>query len=184
MGALRTGTIVLGFLTLSSTALADGDGYEPSRFRIYAGPALWVPFYANNFDVFAIGGTAAFQWYADSRRIVFIGGRLAFLGDPQGLGRGYVGGYVDGEVGVRPRLISNQRNALTVVVSGSAGGGFIQCPCSAPTIGDVHMSLRAGLGFDLGAFTMDALVGPTVLWNGDGASGAVETLLEGGLRFR
>ncbi len=69
-------------------------------------------------------------------------------------------------------------------MSGGVGGLFISCDCGAPTVGVVHMSLRAGLGFDLGAFTVDALAGPTLMWNGDGAAGAVDALVDLGVRFR
>src|SRR5438067_1162003 len=170
--------------TVSSRALADDDAYAPSAFRVYAGPILWVPFEANNFDIFAIGGTAAFQYYPERRRFFFFGARLAFLSDPQGLGHAYVGGFADAEVGFRPRLVVRRKSAFALVVSGGVGGGFITAPGLAVTAsGYVHASLRAGLGFDVGAFTMDATFGLAVLGNGDGAVGAAESLVEGGVRF-
>ena len=179
---------VLVLLTLSSTALADNEApnaYEPGTVRLYAGPVLWVPFAANNFDIFALGGTLAAQWYVDARRMFFIGARLAFLGDPQGMGAGYVGGFADAEAGVRPRLVLGRKSAFAVLVSGGVGGGFVSCgACSSLyTTGYAHLSLRAGLGFDFGAFTMDALGGPTVLVNGNGNADAIEALVELGVRF-
>jgi hypothetical protein len=181
---MRVVTLIL--LTFASPALADGEASrasEPSPFRVYAGPVFWVPFFANNFDVFAVGGSAAFQYYPDRRRVFFVGGRLAFLSDPQGIGSGYFGGFADAEIGARPRLVESRHNAFTVVVAGGVGGMFIACPCSAPAQGYLHMSLRAGLGFDLGAFTMDALGGPAMFASGNGAGGAIETVVEVGVRF-
>ncbi len=180
----RSVRIALVLLTATSPARADGDANEPSRFRVYAGPILWVPFEANNFDIFALGGTVAFQYYPERHRVFFFGGRLAFLGDPQGIGYRYVGGFADAEVGVRPRLVARGRNAFALVLSGGVGGEFISAlGLAVPTTGFVHLSLRAGLGFDLGAFTMDAIAGPTMFANGDGAAGAVEALVEVGIRF-
>jgi hypothetical protein len=70
------------------------------------------------------------------------------------------------------------------VLSGGIGAGFISAlGLAVPTTGFSHLSLRAGLGFDAGAFTMDALGGITMLANGDGAGGAVEAVVEFGLRF-
>jgi hypothetical protein len=65
-----------------------------------------------------------------------------------------------------------------------AGAGFIDgLPFSPPPIGFAHLAARGGFGVDVGAFTMDALGGITMVANGTGASGAVEVILEGGARF-
>ncbi len=176
--------IAVALLASSSSARADGETYEPSRFRVEVGPILWVPFETNDFDVYAIGATAAFQYFFDRNRVFFVGGRLAFLGDPGGLGAGYVGGFADAEVGARPRLIARGKNAFELVLGVGAGAGFIDNPSvSPPPSGFAHLSFRAGLGFDVGAFTMDVLGGLAMFGSSDGADGAVEALVEGGVRF-
>lgn len=166
-------------LAVSTPARAD-DAYAPSRFRVYAGPALWVPFEIS--DVYAVGGTVAFQWYPEARRVFFVGGRAAILDDPQGIGSGYYGGFFDAEIGARPRLVTRGQSAFALVVSGGAGGLFIACSCSAPTQGYAHLALRAGVGFDAGAFTMDAL-GSVAMFASNGAAGTTEVVVELGARF-
>ena len=172
--------LFFALLAVSTPARAD-DAYAPSRFRVYAGPALWVPFYIN--DVYAIGGTVAFQWSFDARRVFFVGGRVAILEDPQGIGARYYGGIFDAEIGARPRLVTHGQSAFALVASGGAGGAFINCSCSAPTQGFAHLALRAGVGFDAGAFTMDALGGIALLANDTGFGGTTEVVVDFGARF-
>ena len=43
--------------------------------------------------------------------------------------------------------------------------------------------LHAGVGFDAGPFTMDALGGPAMLVNGTGSGGDIEALVDLGARF-
>src|SRR5580765_1526697 len=171
-----TWAFAIALFVAPATALAD-DAYEPSTFRIEAGPIFWVPFYAQNFDIYAIGGTVAFDAFLDKQRIFSVGGRLAFLGDPQGIGKGYVGGYADAEVGARPRLFARGKNAFALVLRAGFGAGFIDgLPFSPPVTSFVHLALRGGVAFDAGVFTMAALAGISMLGNGDGAGGAVEAL--------
>jgi hypothetical protein len=145
---------------------------------------LWVPFEAHDFDIFAVGGTAAFQYFADRLRIFSVGGRLAFL-DARGYGDGFVAAFIDAEVSARPRLFARRASAFEIVLSAGAGAGFIAgvAVSSPPPTGMAHLAARGGLGFDVGAFTMDALAGVTTIANGGGASGAVEVLVEAGARF-
>jgi hypothetical protein len=166
-------------LGASSPARAD-DAYVPSRFRVYAGPALWVPFQIG--DVWAMGGTIAFQWYPEARRVFFVGGRAAILDDPRGIGARYYGGFFDAEIGVRPRIVTRGDSALAFVASGGAGGLFIACSCSAPPEGFAHLALRAGVGVDAGVLTMNML-GGIAMYASNGAAGETEVVVELGARF-
>ena len=178
---MRSALALAFLLALSTPARADADAYTPSAFRVYAGPAMWIS--TESSDTYAIGGTLAFQWHFDARRIFFLGGRAALLEDPRGIGSGYFGGFLDAEIGARPRLVQGRNGAFALVGSGGVGAGFIKCSCSVGPTGFSHFALRLGPAFDVGPFTMDALAGPTVLWNGDGAAGAIEVVVDLGARF-
>ena len=165
--------VALLLLTLSSTAVADG--YQPSQFRAYGGPIAFA-----GSDIWGFGGTLAFQWYPEKHRVFFFGPRAAFLG---GALTGYngVGGFVDLELGIRPRLVASDRNAFAAILSASVGPAYLSCFCETQ-FWVVHVSARAGVGFDASAFTMNATGGIAVLGNA-GALAAAEVILDLGVRF-
>ncbi len=154
----------------------------PSAVRIDAGHVLFVGAY----DLWGFGGTVSVHYAVGEQRIFFFGGRLALLGGGES-GYGGFGGFADADIGIRPRITAGRTGAFAIVFAGGVGGAFITSGAlSSPfpsVLSFLHLALRLGPSFDIGAFTLDALAGPSLLVSGYGAGGALECVLEVGVRF-
>lgn len=160
-----------------SSAFAQTHAYEPSAARIEAGGIAFV-----GGDLAGVGGTVSFHYAFGAQRLVFVGARLAILGGgEQALGVGGFGGIADADFGLRPRLATWRSGAFALAISGGVGGAFISD--GRTTLGLFHLAARLGPSFDLGAFALDALVGPSMLASGTGAAAALECTLDLGARF-
>ncbi len=163
-----------------ASAQTESVTYKASAARIEGGPILFTAG-----SLWGFGGTLGVHYAFGEQRLFFLGGRIALLGGAAS-GYGGFGGFADADIGVRSRITSGRMGAFALVTAGGVGGGFIASgalPNPSSPIALFHLALRLGPSFDIGAFALDVLVGPTMIATSFGAAAALETILDLGVRF-
>ncbi len=168
--------VLLALTPSLAFAQVEDATYRPTAARVEAGAIV----FAGQGNLWGVGGTISAHYAIGEQRLFFFGGRLALLGGAES-GFGGFGGIADVDVGLRPRVVTGRTGAFAWVFALGVGGAFISEGHSA--LGLFHLTMRLGPGFDIGAFTLEALAGPAMLASDNGAAAAVECILDVGARF-
>jgi hypothetical protein len=175
--SLSRACLFLALVPSLASAETQTPTYKPSAARVEGGPIL----FAGAYDLWGVGGNVSVHYALGEKRLVFVGGRIAFLGGAES-GYGGYGGIADAEIGLRPRIVEGRAGAFAFVLAGGVGGAFIASNYLSSPVGFFHLAARVGPSFDIGAFALDVLAGPAMLANG-AAAGAFECVVDLGVRF-